>query len=138
MTPEYTEGFIQKCAELNIDPEALVKSGARGDQLMKFLAKNPTMKTPLDLLGDRKFHRWGPAVGFGEMPYGIDKVPATADDIMKALTPRSGLTEAYTRGLPGPLSAYGKNPARPESNKDIVTALAEALRDLRRTQGASG
>lgn len=46
----YLEGFIDKCAEYGVDPEALMKTAARGDQLAKLLNTAGTKLTkPMQL-----------------------------------------------------------------------------------------
>ena len=46
----YTQGFIHKCAAAGVDPETLVKTGARGDQLVKLINVMSTHKKLKDPL----------------------------------------------------------------------------------------
>ena len=49
MNEAYIQGFIQKCAEADVDPEELLKVAARGDQLYKVMQKLPAASGVRDI-----------------------------------------------------------------------------------------
>ncbi len=87
MNEAYLEGFMQKCAEMNVDPEALAKQAARGEQAFKLVGRVSD-----DALAAAEKAR-GPAM---QAVDGID-----ADKVlMNALTPRRKFVGGR-RGLEG-------------------------------------
>ena len=128
MQAEYNQGFIDKCAELGVDPKQLVKSAARGDMLLKNLARL-TMKAPSSSLVSECI---GPR-GNAYTPQGFTASDMLAGLVGHKVTPDSGIALAL-RNKPGrdaikAVKEYGYTGAHVMNRgTEDLTALAKNVR----------
>ena len=126
----YFHGFLTKCAEFNIDPEALVKAAAPGDQAARFLSGLASLKA----VKPGKYT--GPAGDLSVLER-IQELGNSSGVAGRAMNPgiigHQGMAERVLKGgLKGTSKAIAG--ARPGQRKD----LAQLIRQSRATMGDAG
>lgn len=152
------QGFVDKCAEYNVDPEALMKTAFGGKGLAKL--KGLGTQTLVGLAG-----KGGPSSNFAPktlqesmenlLAYGRN-FGLSADDTIEGVIRNRNLTKTHARAKGGPLRAsdYGYDfigrpevafnspegrlrslTTREQTQDSVESSLAAALRALRRSGG---